>query len=170
MTPTQSFVAAAEHIRDITDASGRILTIRRPSTLDRLHLFKAVGPTLAANDRYLGLAMLGVHGHCNRRRAYPTTKQRASDRGRHTASWRRCRERDRSIPPPRRHGRLGCRRHGKLSKHPDLVDSLYLVHNGVPFDVAFSLDRRERLHWIAVIGEFHGRIFDWSSERWVSLD
>ena len=58
MTPTQSFVAAAEHIRDITDASGRILTIRRPSTLDRLHLFKAVGPTLAANDRYLGLAML----------------------------------------------------------------------------------------------------------------
>jgi hypothetical protein len=58
MNPTQSFVAAADIVRDITDASGRVLTIRRPSTLDRLHLFKAVGPTLAANDRYLGLAML----------------------------------------------------------------------------------------------------------------
>ena len=58
MTPTQSYVAAAEDIRDITDASGRILTIRRPTTLDRLRLFKAVGGALTANERYLGLAML----------------------------------------------------------------------------------------------------------------
>jgi hypothetical protein len=58
MTPTQSFLAAADILTDITDASGRVLTIRRPGTLDRLHLFKAVGPTLASNDRYLGLAML----------------------------------------------------------------------------------------------------------------
>jgi hypothetical protein len=58
LTPTQAFVAAAQDVRDITDASGRILTIRRPTTLDRLHLFKAVGPALSANERYLGLAML----------------------------------------------------------------------------------------------------------------
>jgi hypothetical protein len=57
-TPTQSFVASAQDIRDVTDASGRTLTIRRPTALDRLHLFKAVGPSLAANDRYLGMAML----------------------------------------------------------------------------------------------------------------
>jgi hypothetical protein len=57
-TPTQSYVAAAQDIRTITDAVGRTLTIRRPTTLDRLHLFKAAGPILSANDRYLGLAML----------------------------------------------------------------------------------------------------------------
>ena len=34
---------------------------------------------------------------------------------------------------------------GKLSWHPELVDSLYLVRHGVPFDVAFSLPVDERL-------------------------
>lgn len=58
MTPTQSYLAAAHQTFDITDATGRTLTIRRPSTLDRLRLFKAVGPVLSTNDRYLGLAML----------------------------------------------------------------------------------------------------------------
>ena len=58
MTPTQFYVAAAHDIRDITDATGRVLTIRRPTTLDRLRLFKAVGGALTANERYLGLAML----------------------------------------------------------------------------------------------------------------
>ncbi len=58
MTPTQSYVAAAQDIFDITDATGRTLTIRRPTTLDRLRLFKAVGGALSANERYLGLAML----------------------------------------------------------------------------------------------------------------
>ena len=58
MTPTQSYLAAAQDIRDITDATGRVLTIRRPTTLDRLRLFKAVGPALSVNERYLGVAML----------------------------------------------------------------------------------------------------------------
>ena len=58
MTPTQSYITAAQDIRDITDATGRTLTIRRPTTLDRLRLFKAVGPGLSTNERYLGLAML----------------------------------------------------------------------------------------------------------------
>ena len=58
LTPTQAYVAAAQDVRDVTDASGRVLTIRRPTTLDRLHLFKAVGGALSANDRYLGLATL----------------------------------------------------------------------------------------------------------------
>ena len=58
MTPSQSYIAAAQSVRDITDASGRILTLRRPTTLDRLRLFKAVGPYLSNNERYLGVAML----------------------------------------------------------------------------------------------------------------
>jgi hypothetical protein len=58
MTPTQAYIAAAHGTRDVTDAAGRVLTIRRPTTLDRLHLFKAVGPALSMNERYLGMAML----------------------------------------------------------------------------------------------------------------
>ncbi len=57
-TPTQSLIAAAQEIHDVTDANGRTLTIRRLNALDRLRLFKAVGPTLGYNDRYLGLASL----------------------------------------------------------------------------------------------------------------
>ncbi len=57
-TPTQAFVAAAQDIRTVMDATGRTFTIRRPTTLDRLRLFKAIGPALAANDRYMGIAML----------------------------------------------------------------------------------------------------------------
>lgn len=58
MTPTQSYLAAASQTLDVIDASGRSLTIRRPTTVDRLRLFKAVGSSLSTNDRYLGLAML----------------------------------------------------------------------------------------------------------------
>jgi hypothetical protein len=40
------------------DASGRDLIVRRLSALDRLRIFKAIGPTLADNPPYLGMAML----------------------------------------------------------------------------------------------------------------
>jgi hypothetical protein len=53
-----------------------------------------------------------------------------------------------------------------LSRHPDLVDCLYLVRNGVPFDVAFSLSVSERLAWIVALGCLDGREFDWSTMRW----
>lgn len=58
MTPTQSYVTTARAVHDVVDASGRTLTIRRPTTLDRLRLFKAAGPQLSNNERYLGVAML----------------------------------------------------------------------------------------------------------------
>ena len=57
-TPSQAYVAAAQKTRDVVDVTGRILTIRRINTLDRLRLFKALGPSLADNDRYLGIACL----------------------------------------------------------------------------------------------------------------
>ena len=57
-TPSQAYVAAAQVTKDVIDAAGRTLTIRRINTLDRLRLFKALGPSLAENDRYLGLACL----------------------------------------------------------------------------------------------------------------
>ena len=47
------------------------------------------------------------------------------------------------------------------------MDSLYLVRNGVPFDVAFSLDPRERLAWVVIMGRLAGGVFDWSTETWL---
>jgi hypothetical protein len=58
MTPTQSFVAAAQRSWDVRDALGRVLTVHHISALDRLKLFKAVPPYLAQNDLYLGQACL----------------------------------------------------------------------------------------------------------------
>lgn len=58
MTPTQSYLAAANQTQEVITPTGQTLTIRRPTTLDRLRLFKAVGPTLSNNERYLGTAML----------------------------------------------------------------------------------------------------------------
>jgi hypothetical protein len=43
---------------------------------------------------------------------------------------------------------------------------LFLVKNGVPFDVAFSLPVRERLAWVVIMGMFDGGVFDWSIEHW----
>ena len=54
-----------------------------------------------------------------------------------------------------------------LAGHPDLVDCLYLVGNGVPFDVAFSLPRGERRVWVIVMGTVLGqREYDWRAGEW----
>ena len=59
-TPTRQVLAAAVEHLTVTDANGRSIELRRPNALDRLRLFKAVGPALAENDRYLGLSMLAA--------------------------------------------------------------------------------------------------------------
>ena len=46
------------------------------------------------------------------------------------------------------------------------MDSLFLVRNHVPFDVAFSLDWDERTAWIVVMGQLDGRVWDWGAMRW----
>jgi len=59
-SPSQRIVLEAAREVDVTDASGRLLRVRRPGALDRLRLFKAVGPGLASNERYVGYAMLAM--------------------------------------------------------------------------------------------------------------
>ena len=53
-------VAASLAETVVRDAAGRELSLRRMSALDRLRLFKAVGPQLAQNAPYLGMAMLAA--------------------------------------------------------------------------------------------------------------
>jgi hypothetical protein len=55
---------------------------------------------------------------------------------------------------------------GKLARHPVLIDCLYLVRNGVPFDVAFSLSALERSAYVIAIGTLEGHVFDWSIFNW----
>lgn len=46
--------------RRVTDKTGRTLTLRALSMLDRLRLFKALGPELSLNEAYVGLATLAA--------------------------------------------------------------------------------------------------------------
>ena len=56
---------------------------------------------------------------------------------------------------------------GKLARHPVLIDCLYLIRNGVPFDVAFSLSATERAAYVIALGTLGGHTFDWSAFEWV---
>ncbi len=58
--PSMRIVADALQRVEVRDGLGRMLEVRRPGALDRLRLFKAVGPVLAENERYLGYAMLAM--------------------------------------------------------------------------------------------------------------
>ncbi len=56
--PSARIVAQANAAIQVSDREGRLLTLRRMGALDRLRLFKAIGPVLAQNPPYLGMAML----------------------------------------------------------------------------------------------------------------
>ena len=58
MTPSE--IITSQPGISITDGDGRRLCLRRLTALDRLRLFKAAGPMLSQNDRWLGMAMLAV--------------------------------------------------------------------------------------------------------------
>ncbi len=64
MSPTEKIVAAGASFGpgagEVRDGLGRRLLLRRLNALDRLRLFKAVGPALSENAAYLGMAMLAV--------------------------------------------------------------------------------------------------------------
>ena len=57
-SPSAQIVAASLVTEAVVDAGGRQLLVRRMTALDRLRLFKAIGPVLSQNNSYLGMAML----------------------------------------------------------------------------------------------------------------
>ncbi len=59
-TPTARIIASALSTLICVDGEGRELVLRRMSALDRLRLFKAVGPMLTQNSAYLGMAALAA--------------------------------------------------------------------------------------------------------------
>jgi hypothetical protein len=60
LAPSERIVSDAAREFDVTDTAARVLRIRRPGALDRLRLFKALGPVLSTNERYVGYAMLAM--------------------------------------------------------------------------------------------------------------
>ncbi len=46
------------------------------------------------------------------------------------------------------------------------MDSLFLVRNGVPFDVAFALDPDERAAWVIALATLAGHRFDFNTMSW----
>jgi len=60
MSPTEKIVGAGALASEVQDALGRRLMLRRLNAVDRLRLFKAIGPTLSENAAYLGMALLAV--------------------------------------------------------------------------------------------------------------
>ena len=59
-TPSARVIAQAQDVAPVTDALGRRLSLRRPTALDKLRLFKAAGPVLAYNQPWLGIALLAT--------------------------------------------------------------------------------------------------------------
>lgn len=49
---------------------------------------------------------------------------------------------------------------------PVLNEILYLVKNGVPFDVAWVLKPVERFSWCVIFGRFDGGKFNSSTMQW----
>jgi hypothetical protein len=56
--PAEQIVAAANACIAVADAAGRRLMVKRPNSLDKLRMFKALGPALSQNVAYMGLAVL----------------------------------------------------------------------------------------------------------------
>ncbi len=58
-----------------------------------------------------------------------------------------------------REGIAGCSK--KLSEDAEFIERLWLVKNGVPYDVAFDLPEWEALAHAVVFGMFEGQEFSW---------
>lgn len=43
---------------------------------------------------------------------------------------------------------------------------MYLIKNGIPYDVAFSLGPAEKMAYSVVFGELEGNSFDWNTGTW----
>ncbi len=51
-----------------------------------------------------------------------------------------------------------------------LKETLWLVRNNVPVDMAFALDDVTRAAWCIIFSEFEGRSFDVDRMRWKSQE
>ncbi len=67
------------------------------------------------------------------------------------------------LPSQVRRGREG--RHKKIAKNEELRSRLFLVKNGIPFDVAFSLSQTDTHAYLIIFAELDG-VQKFNFERW----
>jgi hypothetical protein len=53
---------------------------------------------------------------------------------------------------------------------PGLVDALYLVSRGVPYEIAMRLSPRRRTAFVAIMGQFQGQKWNAGAMRFESPD
>lgn len=58
MRPSAAIIAAAAAERQVVDGTGRKITVRGLTALDKLRIFKAAGPELSLNQAWLAVAVL----------------------------------------------------------------------------------------------------------------
>ena len=59
-SPSARIIAQSSNTLSVVDADGRSLVVHRLSALDRLRLYRLIGPSLGTNAPYLGLATVAV--------------------------------------------------------------------------------------------------------------
>ncbi len=59
-TPSQTIISAAQRIITVTDKSGRLISCRQLNAVDRLRLYKSLGPGLVENGPYYAVAYLAA--------------------------------------------------------------------------------------------------------------
>jgi hypothetical protein len=59
-TPTDTIVKALAKTAEVTDSTGRKISVRRLSPLDRMRLFAIAGKDLSTNTPWMGMAALAV--------------------------------------------------------------------------------------------------------------
>ncbi len=55
----------------------------------------------------------------------------------------------------------------RIAENSSVQGILWLVHNGVPFEIAENLTAQELEAWGIVFGTFRGGSFDWKTYRWI---
>ena len=168
MTPSASILTAAAATETIFDG-GR--TAHNHPAADRSRSIATVQgrwPVVGTEPTLVGHGTDCLFSGCNRRCAGASAMQRKSDRDHDRSPWRcgSCGRRTGLAAVRRPHFRGAGGQRGKLSRHPDLIDCLYLIRNGVPFDVAFSLPTDERMAFVVALGTMDGRAFDWQTLHW----
>jgi hypothetical protein len=57
-TPSAGIIRNANKTGTVTDALGRVITVKKLSALDRMRLFAFAGPELSTNEPWIGMAAL----------------------------------------------------------------------------------------------------------------
>ena len=147
---------------------GRKIGLRQPKFTDEFRIVEVLGPELSRNQTYMDMLnpLLFIAEIDGIVQPFPTTKiavdSLITTAGREgflaVTEWM-----DEALPGRRRRNGGASK---KRARHPGLKHRLWLVKNGVPYDVAFSLSKTDATAYGIIMGEFEGGEFDYHCMSW----